>query len=49
MITPPPIADAEIEGFLVGEFDYKPSMSVKQGVENFVVWYQEYNNKANED
>jgi len=28
---------------LVKEFDYKPSMSVKQGVENFAVWYKEYN------
>ena len=25
---------------LVEEFDYKPSMSVKQGVENFAVWYK---------
>jgi len=29
---------------LVSEFCYKPSMSVKQGVENFVKWYKEYNN-----
>jgi nucleoside-diphosphate-sugar epimerase len=29
---------------LVKEFGYKPSMSVKQGVENFAVWYKEYNN-----
>ena len=28
---------------LVAQFDYKPSMSVKQGVENFSVWYKEYN------
>jgi len=28
---------------LVEEFGYKPSMSVKQGVENFAVWYKEYN------
>jgi len=28
---------------LVKEFGYKPSMSVKQGVENFAVWYKEYN------
>jgi len=27
---------------LVEQFDYKPSMSVKQGVENFAVWYKEY-------
>jgi len=29
---------------LVEEFGYKPSMSVKHGVENFVRWYREYNN-----
>ena len=29
---------------LVEEFDYKPSMTVQQGVENFVAWYKEYNN-----
>ena len=29
---------------LVKEFDYKPSMSVSQGVKNFVEWYKEYNN-----
>ncbi len=29
---------------LVEQFGYKPSMSVKQGVENFAVWYKEYNN-----
>ena len=28
---------------LVEQFDYKPSISVKQGVENFVKWYKEYN------
>ena len=28
---------------LVEEFGYKPSMSVKQGVENFAVWYKDYN------
>ena len=28
---------------LVEEFDFKPSMSVKQGVENFAAWYKEYN------
>ncbi len=27
---------------LVKEFDYKPSMSVKQGVMNFVEWFKEY-------
>ena len=25
---------------LVEQFGYKPSMSVKQGVENFAVWYK---------
>ena len=29
---------------LVEQFDYKPSMSVKQGVENFAAWYEKYNN-----
>jgi len=29
---------------LVKEFDYKPSMSVKQGVKNFVDWFKEYHN-----
>jgi UDP-glucuronate 4-epimerase len=28
---------------LVEKFSYKPRMSVKQGVENFVSWYKEYN------
>ena len=27
---------------LVKEFDYMPSMSVKQGVKNFVDWFKEY-------
>ena len=27
---------------LVKEFDYMPSMSVTQGVKNFVNWYKEY-------
>ncbi|MBT5399865.1 NAD-dependent epimerase [bacterium] len=27
---------------LVKEFDYKPDMSVKQGVENFVEWYKDF-------
>ena len=27
---------------LVEEFDYKPSMSVKQGVDNFAKWYMNY-------
>jgi UDP-glucuronate 4-epimerase len=27
---------------LVEEFDYKPSMSVKKGVENFAKWYKQY-------
>ena len=29
---------------LVREFEYKPSMSVTQGVKNFVEWYREYYN-----
>jgi len=29
---------------LIEEFGYKPSMSLKQGVENFAKWYMEYNN-----
>ena len=29
-------------GDLVEEFGYKPSMSVKQGVENFAVWHKQY-------
>ena len=29
---------------LIKEFGYKPSISVEQGVENFVRWYQEYHN-----
>lgn len=27
---------------LVKDFNYKPSMTVRQGVDNFVSWYQEY-------
>ena len=27
---------------LVREFDYKPSMSVTEGVKNFVEWYRSY-------
>ena len=29
---------------LVEEFDFKPQMSLKQGVNNFVNWYKEYDN-----
>jgi len=29
---------------LVQEFNYKPSMSIRQGVNNFVDWYREYKN-----
>ena len=29
---------------LVKEFSYKPSMNVRQGIENFVRWYKEYHN-----
>ena len=49
-----PILDIKMKDFLankdlnfddlVGQFGYKPSMSVKRGVENFAVWYKEYNN-----
>ena len=28
---------------LVNEFNYKPSMPIKEGVNNFVKWYKEYN------
>ena len=28
---------------LVEQFGYKPNMRVKQGVENFARWYNEYN------
>lgn len=28
---------------LVRDFNYKPSMSIKKGVKNFVEWYKEYN------
>ena len=27
---------------LVKDFEYKPSMPVKKGVNNFVKWYREY-------
>jgi len=27
---------------LVREFDYKPNMSVKEGVERFAEWYREF-------
>jgi len=33
---------ADVDDF-VEEFGYKPLMNVKQGVENFVRWYKEYN------
>lgn len=29
---------------LVRDFNYKPSMSIKDGVKNFVDWYREYKN-----
>ena len=29
---------------LVRDFDYKPSINVKDGVEKFIDWYKEYNN-----
>jgi UDP-glucuronate 4-epimerase len=33
---------ADVDDF-VEEFGYKPLMNIKQGVENFVRWYKEYN------
>ncbi len=36
-----PYTYADVDN-LVKEFDYKPSMSVKQGVKNFVDWFKEY-------
>jgi UDP-glucuronate 4-epimerase len=30
---------------LVEEFGYKPSTSIKQGIENFALWYKNYNKK----
>ena len=39
--VPDTFADVEE---LVKEFDYKPSMSIKQGVNNFVKWFQGYYN-----
>jgi len=32
---------ADVED-LVREFDYKPNMSVKEGVERFAEWYREF-------
>ena len=29
---------------LVEQFDYKPEMSIKEGIRNFVKWYKEYSN-----
>jgi UDPglucose 6-dehydrogenase len=51
----PPVVDTEIEDFLANkglnfittldkEFDCNPSMSVRQGVDNFAAWYRRYNN-----
>jgi len=37
----PPIVDADVDD-LVSEFDYKPNMSVKQGVEKVAEWYKEF-------
>ena len=34
---------ADVED-LIREFDYKPSVSVKKGVTNFVEWYKDYYN-----
>jgi UDP-glucuronate 4-epimerase len=42
-MQPGDVADtyADVSG-LVDDFGYKPSMSVKQGVRNFVNWYRDY-------
>ena len=29
-------------GDLEKQFDFRPSVSVKKGVENFAIWYKEY-------
>ena len=29
---------------LVEQFDFKPSIGIEQGVNNFVTWYKKYNN-----
>ena len=34
---------AEVDD-LINEFNYKPSMNIKQGVKNFVDWYKDYKN-----
>lgn len=31
---------------LVKEFDYKPSMGIKKGIDNFVRWYSDYINNG---
>ena len=39
--VPDTFADVD---YLVRDFDYKPSINVKEGVEKFIDWYKEYNN-----
>ena len=33
---------------LVKDFNYKPTMSVKKGVENFIKWYKSYYDNINQ-
>ena len=42
-----PIVDADVDD-LVREFDYKPSMSVQEGVERFAEWYREFHRIEND-
>jgi len=42
-----PIVDADVDD-LVREFDYKPSMSVQEGVEGFAEWYREFHRIEND-
>jgi UDP-glucuronate 4-epimerase len=35
---------AEIDNF-VNEFEYKPTTSIEQGIDNFVSWFKKYNNE----
>ena len=29
---------------LIDQFDYKPTTTIKEGIENFANWYKQYNN-----
>ena len=33
---------------MVKDFNYKPTMSVKKGVENFIKWYKSYYDNINQ-